>query len=122
MPNGRPIPDPTPNNEPTASVRPSALTSRLVGYQLVGIRPRSVPAGRPYMATAFAPPSATNRVLESGDRATAVGARPILRSWNGVIAIDRTSSAAGSQHCLAARSVPRGLRPPRTETYATAPS
>ena len=92
MPNGRPMPDPTPNNDPTASVRPSALTSRLVGYQLVGIRPRNVPRGRPYTATAFAPPSATNSVFASGDRATAVGARPILRWRNGATAIDCTTA------------------------------
>src|SRR5947207_10346337 len=92
MPNGRPMPDPTPNNDPTASVWPAALTARLVEYQLVGIRPRNVPPGRPYTATAFAPPSATNSVFASGDRATAVGARPMLRWRNGATAIDCTTA------------------------------
>ena len=73
---------------PTAINAPSALTSSDVGYQPVGINPSSeaddaVPLLTSYCATALMPPSATKSVRPSGARATAVGASPILRSWNG---------------------------------------
>src|SRR5512146_126728 len=58
-----PVPDPTPNSEPTAMSLPSALTSIVDGYHDVGIKPlmTGVAPGTPmsYTATAFTPPSVT---------------------------------------------------------------
>ena len=83
-----PVPAPTPNRVPTAIAESLLLTSTLLGNHPVGISPRSVASAPPleltvYSATAFTPPSVTNNVDPFGDRATAVGVRPIFRSRNG---------------------------------------
>src|SRR4051812_225037 len=83
-----PSPEPTPNSVPTAMRFPSALTSIDDGYQAVGRRPSNAALAlswlTAYTATAFAPPRVTYNRSPDGDRATAVGATPAVRSRNGI--------------------------------------
>src|ERR1700752_1956240 len=106
IPDVRPVPDPTPNSVPTASVRPSALTSRLDGYHPVGIRPRNCPPGSAYTPTALSPPSVTYCVAPSGETSTSVGANQILRSRNGAMAIDRSRVRARVSMTLTVSELP----------------
>jgi len=70
------------------------------------MRPRSWAAGNEYTATAFTPPSVTNSVVASGDSATAVGARPMLRSRNGAMVIVLVTTSRRVSMTLTASELP----------------
>src|SRR5690348_16987619 len=74
----------------TYSIFPSALTLTELGYHPVGIKPRTIPPGKPardsfcipsvnIAAIEFAPPFATYNVFSSGESARLFGLLPMSR-------------------------------------------